>query len=125
MTFTPPTLLELSGITLGDYSCRGLTMTLAPIQAQDGLRRTVNGGLISLSPPQFQKYAVSISCTDAESPILDGIWQGQAVSVTCIPNMGANNTAGILTLSMLVDSWNVSTDEWGCETSWTINLLEV
>ena len=125
MVFTPPTLLSISPIDLGDYSARGLTMTLNPISAGAGLRRSVNGTLIDLTSPQFQKFQASISCTDVDAPDLTDIWQGQILTVVCIPNMGPGNTSSQLTLTMMVDSWNVSTDEWGDQTSWTINLLEV
>lgn len=123
----PSTVLSLTGITLGDYSCRGLTMDLSPIQSSNGLRRTANGGLLNLTAPQFQKYSASISCQDQDAPELDGIWQGQAVTVVCIPGQvgSSESTAGAITLNMLVDSWTTSRDEWNSLTSWTINLLEV
>lgn len=126
MTFTPPTLLSIVGIDLGDYSARQLTMTLNPIASGAGLRRSVNGTLLDLTALQFRKYQASVTATDVDAPALTNIWQGQTVTVTCIPNMGViDSTDGTVTLSMMVDSWNVSTDEWGCQTSWTINLLEV
>lgn len=127
MTFVPPTVLALTGITLGDYSARGLTMTLTPFAAQGGLRRTINGGLINLTASQFQKFTASISCEDVDAPELTGIWQGQPVTVVCIPGMigQTNDTATAITLNMLVDSWTSSRDEWGCSVSWTINLSEV
>lgn len=124
MTFEPPTVLSITGITLGDYSARGLTMTLNPVTAGAGLRRSVNGTLLDLTSPQFQKFAASISCTDVDAPELTDVWQGKIVTVSCIPNLGFNATAP-LTLTMMVDTWNVSADEWGDQTSWTINLLEV
>lgn len=126
MTFTPPTLLSIDNIDLGDYSARGLTMTLTPIASAQGLRRSVNGTLLDLTAPQFQKFAASISCTDQEAPALTNVWQGMPVTVTCIPNLGASNqTGGILVLNMMVDSWTISADEYAHEGTWTINLLEV
>jgi hypothetical protein len=120
MPFTPPTLLSLVGIDLGDYSARGLTLELQPIQSNSGLRRTVNGGLLDLTAPQFRKYSASISCEDVDAPVLTDIWQGMPVSITLIPETGI----GVVTLSMLVDSWTTSAQEWEHLTSWTINLLE-
>lgn len=124
-TSTDSTLLSISGIELGDYSCRGLTMTLTPTGTQGALRRTVNGSLIDLSAPQFRKFAATISCEDQEAPELTDIWQGQEVTVTCIPGLGVAATSGELTMTMMVDSWTVSRDEWGCLSNWSINLLEV
>jgi hypothetical protein len=119
------TLLELTGITFGDFSCRGLTMDLQPIQSNDGLQRTINGALLDLTALQFRKYAATISCEDQEAPELGDIWQGMPVTVKCIPGVGLSDTGGELTLSMLVDSWTTSRDEWNALTNWTINLLEV
>jgi hypothetical protein len=56
------TLLVLTGIGIPDYSARGLTQTLEPIEAALSQRRTVNGGLKDLSFAQFRKYKSSISC---------------------------------------------------------------
>lgn len=125
MAFTPPTLLQISGIDLGNYSARGLTMTLAPIVSGQGLRRSINGTLLNLTAPQFQKYSGSISCTDQEAPALEGVWQGMPVTITCIPNMGETVSAGVLVISAMIDSWNISVDEYGHEGTWTINFLEV
>jgi hypothetical protein len=120
------TLLELTGIDLGDYSCRGLTMTLTPVASQNGLRRTINGGLLDLTAPQFRKYSAAISCEDQDAPELIGIWQGMPVTVVCVPGLagGTDNPSATLTLSMLVDTWDTSRDEWNALTNWTIHLLE-
>ncbi len=87
----------------------------------------MNGLLLNLTAPQFQKFSATISCEDVDAPELDGIWQGQPVTVVCIPGMigETNDTATAITLQMLVDTWNSSRDEWNCLVSWTINLLEV
>jgi hypothetical protein len=121
------TLLELNGITLGDYSCRGLTMTLTPIANANGLRRTVNGTLLDLTAPQFQKYAATITCEDLDAPTLVDVWQGKPVTVTCVPGLNdiGGDTTSSLVLDMMVDSWNTSRDEYASKTNWTLNLLEV
>ncbi len=119
-------VLSISGISLGDYSVRGLTMTLTPIPSQNGLRRSIEGTLLDLTSPQFHKYAATISCTDHEAPPLTDIWQGTVVTVTCVPELGPeNDTGGVLVLEMMVDTWQTSRDEYGAETAWSINLLEV
>ena len=82
-TFTPsetPTLplgtllvLSVGGVTL--YSARGLEQTLEPIDAAAVTRRTINGTLVDLSVVKFHKYASTISCSDIETPALDGVFQ--------------------------------------------------
>src|SRR5512144_28658 len=124
------TLMELDGIDFGDYSVRGLTMLLKPIPAQDGLMRTINGGLVDLTATQFRKRMIQISCDDVEAPDFSSVWQGTAVTVTCVPGLGEGlNTAGEtneqIVISCLVDDWQVSRDEWGCVSSWQLSLLEV
>jgi hypothetical protein len=117
------TLLAIDGITLGDYSARGLTMTLTPIEAASVQRRTINGELIDLSAPQFRKFKASISCTDRDAPALVGVWPGQVVTVACIPWLGANATQIVLT--MMVTNWNTSAQEYASDTAWQIDLVEV
>ena len=55
------TLLVISGNGVPTFASRGATQTLDPIAASSVLRRTVNGGLIDLSPPQMRKYKSTIS----------------------------------------------------------------
>ena len=55
------TLLVLTGIGIPDYSERGLTQTLEPVEAAISLRRMVNGGPKDLSFAQFRKYKSTIS----------------------------------------------------------------
>src|SRR3954451_87433 len=81
------TLLVLSGIGVPDYSARGLTQTLEPIEASASLRRTINGALKDLSYAQFRKYKSTISCQDQESPAVDGIWPGLIATVDCVPEL--------------------------------------
>src|SRR5436309_12059154 len=81
------TLLALTGIGIPDYSARGLTQTLEPIEAAASLRRTVNGGLKDLSFAQFRKYRSTISCRDQEPPAVDGVWPGQVVTIDCIAEL--------------------------------------
>lgn len=123
------TLMAMEGIDFGDYSVRGLTMVVKPIPAQDGLMRTINGGLVDLTATQFRKRMIQISCDDVDAPFFGDVWQGHAVTVTCVPGVGEGiNTDGVadqLVIDCLVDDWQVSRDEWGCVSSWQLSLLEV
>jgi hypothetical protein len=71
----------IDGIGIPDYSARGLTQTLEPIEAAISLRRTINGGLKDLSFAQFRKYKSTISCHDQEPPAVDGVWPGHVVTI--------------------------------------------
>jgi hypothetical protein len=128
------TLLVLSGIGIPDYSARGLTQTLQPIEAAISLRRTINGGLKDLSFAQFRKYKSSISCRDREPPAIDGVWPGHVVTVECVAELcyptagsparpvvsGSTRTQGGLVLyrpqlQMLVTGFSANRDEYGAD----------
>jgi hypothetical protein len=139
------TLLVLSspmGVPL--YSARGLKQTLAPIGADVPPRRTINGGLVDLSAPQFKKYASEIACEDQQAPALDGIWKGQQLTVDCVSELsyltlggtpqrtvvaGSSRTVGAFTfyrpqLAMRVMDFSTTTDEWGAQVGWKLSLEE-
>jgi len=138
-------VLTLSGIGVPPYSARGASQTLEPIQASQQLRRTINGELIDISRPEFRKYRSKISCADQQPPAVDGVWPGQVVTVGCIselsyltsggspartPVAGSSRTEGAYTvyrpsLTMRVVSFSQDTDEYGAETSWSLELEEV
>lgn len=138
------TLLEISGPGIADYSARGATQTLDPIDASAVMARTVNGALIDLSPPQMRKYKSSIRCNDTETPALDGIWPGMLLTVNCIAELGyktaggtpgrtavagSSRTSGSWSyfrpqLSMRVVNYSVSRDEYGAMTDWSLDLEE-
>lgn len=119
-------MLAITGITIPDYAIRGLTLDLQLVAADGGLRRSINGELLDLTADQFRKYTATLSCEDQDVPTLTDIWQGQIVTITCIPGVGpANNTDGTLTLSMMVDTWNTSRAEWDSLTNWSINFIEI
>jgi hypothetical protein len=143
---TPPdTLLVISGHGIADYSCRGATQTLDPVDASSVLSRTVNGVLVDLSPWQMRKYKTSISCSDTETPALDGVWPGMALTVDCVAELGyltAGNTpqrtvvpgssrvAGAWTyyrprLEMRVTNYSTSRDEYGAMTTWSLDMEEI
>lgn len=101
-------------------------MTLAPIGSGD-LRRDVNGTLRDLTLTQFQKYRITIKCSDQEAPTFDNIWKGKVIIVTCIPELGvaADDTDGVLTMFMMVDEWETSRDEYEVETGWSLSAIEI
>jgi hypothetical protein len=138
------TLLVLSGIGVPDYSARGLTQTLEPIEASASLRRTINGALMDLSYPQFRKYKSTISCQDQEPPAVDGVWPGHVVSVDCVAELsyplsgtpgrsvvtGSARTQGDFVfyrpqLQMRVTGFSVSRDEYGAAVQWQMDLEEI
>ena len=139
------TLLVLSGIGVPDYSARGLTQTLEPIEASASLRRTVNGALKDLSYAQFRKYKSTISCQDQEPPAVDGVWPGHVVTVDCVAELsfltsggsparpvvsGSERVEGDFTfyrpqLEMLVTGFSMSRDEYGAAVSWQLQLEEI
>ena len=141
----PLTLLVISGPGLPTYAVRGLTQTLDPIDAAGAIARTVNGGLIDLSPPQMRKYKSTISCTDQEAPALDGVWPGMPVTVDCVSELGYLTAGGSPQrtvvegstrvasrwtwyrprLDMMVISYSTSTDEYGALIEWSLELEEV
>lgn len=140
------TLLALNGMGVPPYSARGLTQTLQLIAGSAQLRRTINGSLSDVSDPLFRKYASVVTGADIDPPALDGKWAGLQVVVDCIVELGqlestdpvyartpvtlpARHEAGFIfyrpRLTMLVTDFNVSTNEYGATTSWTLNLEEV
>ena len=143
----PPsgTLLVISGQGIADYSCRGATQTLDPIDSSAALARTVNGTLIDLSPSQMRKYKSEITCEDVEAPALDGIWPGMQLQVDCLAELGYLTAGGtpqrevVPGSSRVVSSWTyfrprlemrvmqytVSRDEYGHMTAWSLSLEEM
>lgn len=144
ITSTSPTLLVISGPGMPTYAARGLTQTLDPIDAAGAIARTVNGGLIDLSPHQMRKYKSTISCTDQETPALDGVWPGMPLTVDCVAELGyltaggspqrtvvtgSSRTAGLWTwyrprLDMMVMGYTTSTNEYGAAVGWSLDLEE-
>lgn len=80
------TLLTLSGIGFPPYSARGCQQTLQLIQ-QPALHRTVNGQLMAVANPLFQKYRTVIEGADKHPPALDNLSMGHPVTVGCIQRL--------------------------------------
>jgi hypothetical protein len=109
------------------------------------LRRTINGTLIDLAPPQFRKYASEITGNDQTSPALSGVWPGRQVVVDCVSELsyattggapertvvpGSSRVDGDYTfyrprLTFRVTDYSQDTDEWGAVVSWSLSLEEV
>jgi len=141
----PTTVLDFTGLALPPYSARGLMQTLEPLDQAGNLRRTVNGELIDLSHQQFRKYRSTIAGSDQQPPAIDGVWQGLQVVVDCICELaylaqggapqrpvvaGSSRQDGDFMfyrprLAMRVTAFNVSTDEYGAVTSWSLSLEEI
>lgn len=138
------TLFNLSGDGVPQYSARGLTQTLAPIEGAAQIRRTINGSLVDLSRPEFQKYASTVSCTDQQPPAV--VWPGAFVTVDCacelsyltvggapqraiVPGSSRNENGFTFyrpRLAMRVISGpTISLDEYGAAVSWTLNFEEI
>jgi len=128
------------------YSARGLKGSLSLIDGIGGgnLRRTINGTLLDLNPPQMRKYVLEISGDDQAPPALDGVWPGMEVVVdsnvelafltggsagrTMVP--GSERFEGAYTyycprFTMLVVKLQVERDEWAAAVSWNLTLEEV
>lgn len=138
------TLLTITGLGLAPWSSRGVTMTLEPIEQTKQLKRTINGELQDLSLAIFQKYRATVNCSDVNAPAFDKQWPGKQLTVDCIPELSyvtaggtpgrtvvadSSHTDGAYTfyrptLIMRLTSWNVSRDEWGAVTGWTMELEE-
>lgn len=140
------TLLVIAPAGVPPYSARGLKQSLAPIGAATALRRTVNGTLVDLSDPAFRKYVSTISCTDQQAPAVDGVWPGDTVTVDCVVELareagtgdagagrsvvpGSEREEGDFVfyrprLTMIVTAYQVTRDEYGAATDWTMTLEE-
>ena len=145
----PTELLVITPIGVPPYSIRNASQQLQPSRASVNMKRTVNGALINLAPPQLRKYTSTISCTDMDSPALDGVMPGDTVTIECISELsyltggspqrpvvvssdglGSPRIDGDFTfyrplLVMLVTGYEVSTDEWGAMVAWKLDLEEV
>lgn len=138
-------VLAFSGFGVPPYSARGASQSLEPIGQAQQLRRTINGGLIDVSRPEFRKYRSTLSCSDQQPPAVDGVWPGQIVTVDCIAELsyrnsggspartvvsGSSRTEGDFTfyrprLTMRVLNFSQETDEFGAVVSWSMQLEEV
>lgn len=138
------TVLRISGIGVPPWSARGITQTIEPIDAAAGNWRTINGGLLDVSGPQFRKYKSSITCTDQNPPAFCGLWPGRTLTIDCVVEfsykVGGNPERDVVENSSRVEgafviyrprlvmkcmrfSW--SQDEYAASVPWTLELEEV
>lgn len=141
------TLLRISGIDVPPYSARGLSQTLEPIDAAGGGGpwRTINGGLLDVSAPQFRKYKTTISCNDQNPPAFADLWPGRTLVVDCVSELSyKTGTAGQPARTVVPDSsrvegdftiyrprltmvcirFNKNQDEYGAAVDWSLELEE-
>lgn len=137
------TVLVLAGVGVSPYSARGLTQQLEPIPAASNVLRTINGGLLNLSRPQFQKYHTVITGNDQNPPAVDGVWPGREITVDCISELsypvggtpqrdvvaGSSYTEGDFViyrprLIFRVINFTTTKDEYGAVTSWSLEAVE-
>lgn len=138
------TLLQLISLGIPLYSARGLTQAFSIIDQASDLRRTINGELDDLSLEQFRKYATKITCTDQESPMIDGVFPGQQVTVVCCAEFaypiggtparavqtGSERTEGAFIfyrpiMDMRITLVTTQLDEWKADYQWEIDLEEI
>ena len=137
------TVLVMAGIGVSPYSARGLTQLLEPIPAASNVQRTINGGLLDLSRPQFQKYHTVITGNDQNPPAIDGIWAGLEVLIDCVSELSypvggtpqrpevyeSSYVEGAFViyrpqLTMRIVSFTTTKDEYGATTSWSLEAVE-
>src|SRR5262245_34644764 len=122
LTHSPPyTLLAIDNIDFSDPAVRGITMTLEPIDQAKNVARDCLGALVDISVPQFRQHKVTITCTDQEAPMLEDIWPGQDITITCLPGLsGGSIDETPLVIAAKVTSWNTSFAEWDAEVAWQL-----
>ena len=145
VTAADPTLLRLSSVGVSPYSARGLTQTFKPIGQAAQLKRDVNGNLKDISFDGFKKYSSTISGDDQQTPNFDGKWPGLTVVVDCLFEFsyttiggaaarpvvsGSSRVVGLYTLyrpqlTMRIMDLNVSTNEYGAQVNWSMDLEEI
>lgn len=140
------TLLAMEGVGVMPYSARGLSQTLAPIDASIHIERTINGALIDFGYTPMQKYKSTITGSDQRPPGVDGVWPGAGVIVECIAKIAHLDylpfgrepvdyydavifEGGYIIyrprLSMLVMNFDWNEDEYGATVGWKMDLEEV
>lgn len=80
---TDETVLKLGNLYFPVGAARGISQTI-DLVSNGELRRTVNGDLKDITRQQNRKFISSISCSDTESPTIQGIWKGTQLVVECI-----------------------------------------
>lgn len=117
-------------------------MSLAPIDASKHFERSINGGLLNLCYSPMQKWKITITGDDQDPPALDGVWPGTPLTIGCIVELATQNTPSHSangtdreqdsiwtftkpTVDVLLMDFQVQRDEYGCQTSWSMDVEEV
>lgn len=145
MAEVPYTLMQVAPFGMSPFSVRGINQSLDLISAALNFRRTVNGKLIKISPPQFTKYKTSVTCTDMDSPAITGRALGAVVVFDSVVELsyvtlgglgperavvlGSERIQGDLTfyrpqMTMIIISVSVNKNEWGASVSYQIDMEE-
>lgn len=86
-TLEEVTLFDIVEIGVPPYSARGIDEVFEPIQGAGQMFRDINGTLHNLGATQFRKFQLVVTCTDMDSPPLDGIWPGDVLTIHCQTEM--------------------------------------
>ncbi len=111
--------LVITGLTLPDYSARGMTFKFEPIDAAKSTKRDINGNLMDLSRPEFKKYTVTLTCTDQVPPDLTADILGTQITIAPIDGIPKSS------LTMMVQDFSSEYDEWAATWTWELDLEEV
>lgn len=142
-------LLTISVMGVTRFQMRNLTQTLEIASEATQMERTINGVMINLSPPQFQKYTTKISIpNEVEAPPIDGIFPGLIVVMQCAVQLVFPLSGGVISgpnrpvvsgsyytangygfyrpeLTMMIRTISEKFDEWGAKVSTDISADEV
>lgn len=137
MALVDATLLGLSkvggGFELPEDAAVGIVMTMEPANGVADIRKDVNGNLVNLKDglTEFRKYKFSLSCEFMDSPgfaddstASEPLWPGDKVTLMCIPHLGAAEQQ-TFTAMVMQPGWQVTRDEWGAATSWSLEVEQV
>lgn len=80
------TSLILEGAELPPFSSRSCIQTLEPIKSSK-IMRTVDGNLIYLGEPSYEKYKSTIIGEDKNALALNQLWRGKILKVSCIAEL--------------------------------------
>jgi hypothetical protein len=141
--------IEGGGPGVNAYSARGLRGRLQPIDEARGLNklpRSVNGGIVDISAPQFRKYHLDVYGSDGEPPAIDNLWVGQICTVSVLTELAYPAVGGTASrpavigsgrvsgdgnyliyrplLIMLLVDWDIERDAWNALASWKLEMTE-
>lgn len=74
--------LELAGIVLPAASDRSVSISVRPISQSSDIRRTVNGDAVNVGRAVYQRYAISVSCSDLHPAGLSELFPGTYIEAT-------------------------------------------